>query len=115
MSIELAHNARLDLPLEDGRPKKEAALAEPTLLPGVVLGGTCIFGCAKPGKVAKISYVLPAAIKLQKNRYLRHFSSWRPISRMSCRDVCRVKGRGRLSSWIPASSGVRSPFWLLHW
>ena len=95
--------------------KKEAALAEPTLLPGVVLGGTCLLGCTKPGKVARIICFFPAGDKVQKNKYLRHFSSWRPMSRISCREVCRVKGRGRRSSWIPASSGVRSPFWLLHW
>jgi hypothetical protein len=53
--------------------------------------------------------------KRQKNRYLRHFSSWRPINRISCLEVCNVNGRGRRSNWIPASSGVRSPFWLLHW
>ena len=31
-----------------------------------------------------------------------------------CREVCKLNGRGALANFIPASSGVRLPFRLLH-
>ena len=68
------------------------------------------------GSVAYHATALPLSYADSKYRYFRHACSVWPAIRNIPRLVWIVNGRGIRSRFIPASSGVRSPFvWLHFW